>query len=43
MDTRQLQKSMLFRGMTETEIRQSWQNGLRDFQQIRKKYLLYAE
>ena len=36
-------RKQIEKGMTETEIRQSWQNGLRDFQQIRKKYLLYAE
>ena len=28
-------------GIFETEIRKSWQNGLNDFKEMRKKYLLY--
>ena len=36
-------RKQIEKGMTETEIRQSWQKGLSDFQQIRKKYLLYTE
>jgi uncharacterized protein YbbC (DUF1343 family) len=28
-------------GLDETQIRASWEEGLRDFNQIRKKYLLY--
>ena len=36
-------RKQIEKGMTEAEIRQSWQDGLRDFQQIRKKYLLYEE
>lgn len=30
-------------GLTEDEIRKSWQIDLSDFQQIRKKYLLYDD
>ena len=30
-------------GLTETEIRQSWQPALNDFKIIRKKYLLYPD
>lgn len=36
-------RKQIEQGMTEAEIRQSWQDGLRDFQQIRKKYLLYED
>ena len=36
-------RKQIERGMTEAEIRQSWQDGLRDFQQVRKKYLLYED
>jgi uncharacterized protein YbbC (DUF1343 family) len=36
-------RNQIKQGMTEEEIRQSWQDGLRDFQQIRKKYLLYED
>ena len=36
-------RKQIEKGMTEAEIRQSWQDGLSDFQQIRKKYLLYEE
>ncbi|HPK05086.1 MAG TPA: DUF1343 domain-containing protein, partial [Bacteroidales bacterium] len=28
-------------GLTEKEIRASWQSGLENFREIRKKYLLY--
>ena len=28
-------------GITETEIRKSWQKGIEDFRQMRKKYLIY--
>lgn len=30
-------------GLSEDEIRQSWQKGLEDFKKIRSKYLLYAD
>ena len=30
-------------GKSETEIRESWQKGLADFKQTRKKYLIYTE
>jgi uncharacterized protein YbbC (DUF1343 family) len=33
----------LIAGMTEAEIRASWQPGLEAFKKIRKKYLLYAD
>ena len=36
-------RNQIKKGMTEAEIRQSWQDGLRDFQLIRKKYLLYED
>jgi len=36
-------RNQIKQGMTEDEIRQSWQDGLHDFQQIRKKYLLYED
>ncbi len=36
-------RKQIEKGMTEADIRQSWQEGLRDFQQIRKKYLLYED
>lgn len=38
----QLQKQIR-QGLTESQIRQTWQPGLRNFRQIRKKYLLYAD
>lgn len=36
-------RKQIEQGMTEDEIRQSWQDGLRNFQTIRKKYLLYED
>lgn len=36
-------RNQIKKGMTEAEIRQSWQEGLHDFQLIRKKYLLYED
>ena len=36
-------RKQIEQGMTEDEIRQSWQDGLRKFQTIRKKYLLYGD
>ena len=36
-------RKQIERGMTETEIRKSWEPGLTKFKAIRKKYLLYAE
>ena len=36
-------RNQIKKGMTEAEIRQSWQEGLHDFQLIRKKYLLYKD
>ena len=38
-----LLKKQIMEGMTEDEIRQSWQEGLDKFKEIRKKYLLYPE
>lgn len=38
--TAQLRKDIIA-GKTEKEIRASWQKGLNDFEQIRKKYLIY--
>ena len=34
-------KKQILAGKTETEIRETWQKGLTDFAQLRKKYLLY--
>ena len=36
-------RKQIEKGMTEDEIRQSWQEGLQNFQAIRKKYLLYED
>ena len=36
-------RKQIEKDMTEDEIRQSWQEGLRNFQNIRKKYLLYED
>lgn len=36
-------RNQIEKGMTEDEIRQSWQEGLKNFQTIRKKYLLYED
>lgn len=30
-------------GLTENEIRNTWQNGLKEFKSMRRKYLIYAE
>ena len=34
-------KKQILAGKTETEIRETWQQGLTDYAQLRKKYLLY--
>ena len=34
-------KKQILAGKTETEIRKTWQQGLTDYAQLRKKYLLY--
>jgi len=34
-------KKQILAGKTETEIRETWQQGLKDYAQLRKKYLLY--
>ncbi|HNY02030.1 MAG TPA: DUF1343 domain-containing protein, partial [Bacteroidales bacterium] len=34
-------KKQILAGMTEKEIRRSWQDDLRKFMKIRRKYLLY--
>lgn len=36
-------RQQIEKGMTEAEIRQSWQEGLKQFQCIRRKYLLYED
>ncbi|MCL4165592.1 UNVERIFIED_CONTAM: hypothetical protein GTU68_050877, partial [Idotea baltica] len=36
-------KKQIESGMTEEEIRQSWQQGLDDYKSLRKSYLLYKE
>lgn len=36
-------RKQIEQGMTEAEIRKSWEPGLTKFKSIRKKYLLYAE
>ncbi len=33
----------IYNGITEEEIRESWQNDLNKFRQIRKKYLIYTD
>ena len=38
-----LLKQQIKQGLSAAEIRQSWQSGLKDFQLIRKKYLLYED
>lgn len=40
--TSQLRKQ-IEQGLTEDAIRESWQSGLEQYRQMRKKYLLYAE
>lgn len=40
--TTQLQKQ-IEEGLTEEQIRESWQPGLKQFKEIRKKYLLYPD
>lgn len=40
--TKKLQEQIVA-GMSEAEIRKSWEPGLNAFKQIRKKYLIYAE
>jgi uncharacterized protein YbbC (DUF1343 family) len=34
-------KKQILAGKTETEIRETWQQGLTDYAQLRKKYQLY--
>jgi uncharacterized protein YbbC (DUF1343 family) len=34
-------KKQILAGKTESEIRETWQKGLTDYAQLRKKYLLY--
>lgn len=34
-------KKQILEGKTENEIRETWQQGLKDYTQLRKKYLLY--
>ena len=34
-------RRQIINGMSETEIRQSWQNGIESFKSVRQKYLLY--
>ncbi len=36
-------QNQLKNGLTEAEIKKSWQEGLNEFKQIRKKYLLYKD
>jgi len=36
-------KQQIISGKTEAEIRNSWQDGLKSFKQVRKKYLLYND
>jgi uncharacterized protein YbbC (DUF1343 family) len=36
-------RNQILSGMTEDEIRQSWQKDLSEFEKIRKKYLLYPD
>ncbi len=36
-------KIQIIQGLTEEQIRESWQDDLTDFKQIRKKYLLYPD
>lgn len=36
-------RKQIEKGMTEAEIRQSWQDGLQAFKEVRKKYLLYED
>ena len=36
-------KEQVIAGKTEEEIRQTWQEGLSEFKEIRKKYLLYDD
>jgi len=36
-------RAQIIKGMTEQEIRESWQDGLKNFQKTRKKYLLYPD
>lgn len=36
-------RKQIISGMEEEEIRKTWQEGLKKFKEIRKKYLLYAE
>ncbi|WP_116790851.1 exo-beta-N-acetylmuramidase NamZ family protein [Flavobacterium psychrotrophum] len=40
--TKKLQEQIVA-GLSETEIRKSWQPGLETFKKMRKKYLIYAE
>ena len=41
--TAALMAYLILEGKNEQEIRQSWQTGLDNFREIRKKYLLYPE
>ena len=34
-------KKQIIQGLSESKIRDSWQEGLKKFKEIRKKYLLY--
>jgi uncharacterized protein YbbC (DUF1343 family) len=36
-------RTRIIKGMTEQEIRETWKDGLKDFQKTRKKYLLYPD
>lgn len=36
-------KSQIVKGLTEQQIRESWETGLNAFKEIRKKYLLYVD
>ena len=42
MGTDQVRKDLL-KGKTETEIRSAWQEELKQYKEMRKKYILYAE
>jgi len=36
-------RNQILQGMTEEEIRQTWQKDIQAFKEIRKKYLLYPD
>jgi uncharacterized protein YbbC (DUF1343 family) len=36
-------RKQIMEGMTEAEIRETWQEGLREFIEMRKPYLIYPD